>query len=95
MKLIRKAPSSNALKTIEYDFNDEEYFKKRFSMKEDTAKRLCEYLKNKKTVVKMVEVYDSQAGWKGFEFWLEGRDLSLNGFCYHPNRVKIFLDENA
>lgn len=92
MKLVKTYAGSQALKHIQFDFNDESEFKERFGMTEQTAKNLCKYLKDKNKVVDMIETFDGGSGWRGFDFIIENKNLSLNGFCFSAGNVDKFLN---
>ena len=82
---------------IQFEINsqhDEKEFINRFNLSIIIAKKLCNYLQKNNKVVDMTESYDPQSGWSGFNFIIGDQDLSVNGFCFSPERVDSFLIKN-
>lgn len=92
MKLIKTYAGVQALKHIQFSSIDKKEFIKRFDIPEPLAERLCLYLADKKEVVDMKECYDPQSGWRGFDFCIGNKNLSLNGYRFRPNNVESFLN---
>jgi hypothetical protein len=90
MKII--AEFTRGLKYIEYNGKDVDELKERF--KKIDVERLCNWLtiKNKTLLVK--DCYDSQSGWTGAHFIINGEDLSGNGYCLNNDRVMKFIEDN-
>ena len=94
MELIHTYRGARELKHIRFGFDDEKEFINRFNLSIITAKKLCNYLEKNNKVVDMTETYDPQSGWSGFNFIIGDQDLSVNGFCFSPERVDSFLINN-
>jgi hypothetical protein len=92
MELVKTYAGIKALKHIQFDFNDEIEFKERFGMTEQTCRNLCKYLKEKNKVVDMIETFDGRSAWRGFDFIIDNKNLSLNGFCFNTINVENFLN---
>ena len=81
------------MKHIQYDCNDAEALKKRFTkLESSTIDRLCQFLKDKEKVVDAIDCYDAQSGWQGTEFKIGKADLSCNGYCLINSNVELFLN---
>ncbi len=57
-------------------------------------KIVVDYLKENNLKITTEESYDSQSGWKGKNIYLEGRDLSVNGYCYKPINLMNHIKHN-
>lgn len=55
--------------------------------------KVVEYLKENNETIKKIECYDSRSGWHGVNIWLQGRDLSLNGYCYDVRNLIDHIDK--
>ena len=96
MELIKTYVGEKALKHWQYDSNDKDEFIKDFKIiNEALADRLCAYLKKEKKVVDVIECYDSQSGWRGADFNIDGQNLSLNGYCLSVSSIDKFLVERG
>lgn len=90
MKVLKTYDPPTNLKVYTLDSSDVEVFTS-FGLSIATIEKLQAFLQQKKIEVKIVETYDPAAGWRGKEFWIDGVDLSLNGFCFSEKRLLDFL----
>ncbi len=94
MKIVKDYQSRN-MKHIQYDCNDAELLKKRFTeLKSKTIDKLCKWLKDNNDIIDADDCYDSQSGWQGTNFKIGNADLSLNGYCLTDENVLLFLSGN-
>lgn len=93
MKILKEYQSG--LKEYSLDHTDYEYLINNFnfSLTASTVRRLCDYLRKTNKEVIVEECYDSQSGWKGENFWLDGVDLSGNGYCLCNGKVFKHISE--
>lgn len=92
MELIKTYSGGKQLKHWRYDANDKKEFVKNFpKIDENLAERLCLYLREKNKLVDVIECYDGQSGWKGENFIVNGKDLSINGYCFSASNLDTFL----
>lgn len=91
MKVVKEYQSRN-MKHIQYDCNDFELLKKRFTvLKSKTIDKLCKWLKDNNAIIDADDCYDAQSGWQGTDFKIGNANLSLNGYCLTNGSVKLFL----
>ena len=92
MKIIKEYQSRN-MKRIQYDGNDAELLKKRFSFRvnPENIEKLCEWLLKNNETIDADDCYDGQSGWQGTNFRIGKADLSLNGYCLSNEQVEMFL----
>jgi hypothetical protein len=94
MEIIKTYAAPTNLRVYTLDASDAEAFAK-LGIKPETITRLQKYLSDKDSKVKVVETYDPASGWRGFEFWLDETDLSLNGYCFSEKRLDYHLSINS
>jgi hypothetical protein len=94
MKIIKEYSHRN-MKRIEYDGNDINLLKSRFSfrVKEETIEKLCYWLLRNNETIDVDDCYDGQSGWQGTHIYIKGEDLSLNGYCLSDNTIENFLNK--
>lgn len=54
--------------------------------------KVSEYLKTRMEVIKVAGCYDPQSGWHGENVFLEGVNLSVNGYCYSVDNLMKHID---
>jgi len=92
MELIKTYGRSNQLNHWKYDKNDKDHFVKNFcAIDEDLADRLCKYLAAENKTVDVEECFDGASCWSGYHFIVDGKDLSLNGYCFSEIELDYFL----
>jgi hypothetical protein len=94
MKIIKEYPHRN-MKRIQYDGNDVELLKSRFSfkVKEETIEKLCDWLLKNNETIDADDCYDGQSGWRGTDLYVKGTNLSLNGYCLSDSTIENFLNK--
>ena len=91
MKIVNEN-NSVGLKNIQYDCNDSQLLKSRFSkLESETIDKLCLWLKEHNKVIMANDCYDSQSGWRGTDFMIGNANLSINGYCLSNSEVEKFL----
>lgn len=92
MKIIKTFPPADFLKIYTLDHNDKTYFTE-LGVSSDNLNVLIDYLMEEDKTIRIDESYDSQSHYKGFHFWIDEEDLSVNGFCFSNEKLKEFLDK--
>lgn len=95
MKIITEYPQRN-MKRIQYDGNDVDLLKERFSfrVKEENIEKLCKWLLKNNEIIDADDCYDGQSGWRGTDIYIKGENLSLNGYCLSDNTIENFLNKH-
>ena len=92
MKIIKEFKDFG-MKHIEYDFNDSDLLKQRFSkLESNTIDKLCKWLKENNQVINANDCYDTQSGWLGTDFMIGKANLSCNGYCLSNSAVEKFIN---
>lgn len=94
MRLIKQYAPPISLRDYALNYQDREEFQK-LSIKDELLERLCNYLNKTNQEVIVNEVYDGQSRWRGFEFYIDGIDLSRNGFCFSIDKLSDHLKEKG
>ena len=81
MELIKQYAPPKSLKDYYLDAGDRDLLAK-FSIRTWILDRLIRYLDKEGKKVRITETYDSRSGWQGYHFYLDGNDLSGNGYCF-------------
>lgn len=97
MKIIHNY--SGGLKKYTLDGNDRERFIELLTHRlyGDTSiiDRLVKYLSDNKKEVTVSDTYDPQSGWRGFNFYFEGVDISGNGYCFDLKLLSEMLTKKG
>lgn len=98
MKVLKVYPHQRGiaeLKKVEYMHNDLELLKRVFpNIMDNLLERLCQYLKSTKGTIIIDNTYDLKSGWFGQHVWLDGVDLSTNGYCFTSQDLYDHLESH-
>lgn len=68
------------------DHNNKKWLYQHLQTNEE-VEEVAEYLKNNNLTIKVTKTHDPQSGWNGAHVQLQGRDLSINGFCFSGKQL--------
>lgn len=52
------------------------------------------YLRDNNLTIDITECYDAQSGWTGRDIYLEGVNLSVNGYCYKVSNLLNHIENH-
>jgi hypothetical protein len=91
MQIIEERSGQHNLGRRKYGPEDYEFFLEALAGNVVVAMALTRYLEKNEQTIEAVDCYDSQSGWNGTHYYLEGTDLSKNGYCFNSYNVEHFL----
>jgi len=94
MRVIKIYVGLKNLEHIQYNHNDYELIKNRFELSDELSGKLCDFLEENDFKLDVIDTFDPQSLWQGFNFIINNVDISGNGFCFTAEKLSEFLEKS-